>query len=644
MIELKDNEIKLLQHLLNQFDYKTSIELAEFCNVSNRSIKTYISRINDYYPNLIISSMDGYKISNREKAADLINQQIHHYIPQSPKDRESFILKRLLISNQSTPLETFADELFVSTDTILNDVTNIRKLLLDFDLTLSINADILKINGPDYNKKKLLKHKLIEDSKDSFLSLTTIQEYFPNIDLFQIKEIFLKILNKHQYFIDDFSLLNFILHLAVTMERQQINKESLDINTDGYNFKKIEAIIDELSQEIDAKFHYHFSFDDKQYFQLLIMTRIISKSVSTLSFDNLENIVGSETYHLVSLISHHLSTTFNISIKNQDFLIRFSLHIKNLLARLKNKISFTNLQLRNIKDSFPFIYDVSVYIAKLIMNETHFVMSEDEISYISLHLGALIEEQEILNQKITAVFLVPTYFFNSYDLVNRCIEHFKNEILILGIVSSENDLNEFEAFDLLISTVPLKKAYSSRIVYTQFSNPHRLMNDLQQIVLQIIKHKKVDSFKKQLNQLFHRELFFIFSDKTDKDSTINILCDALKDLHYTNDDFKQKIFEREMISPSAYSNIAMPHPLEMIANKTAVAVSLHPEPLKWNENNVRIVFMIATKNDEKLYLKEIFDMISSIIIDNSIVISLSQMNTYDEFISSLATYIEEKIQ
>ena len=95
--------------------------------------------------------------------------------------------------------------------------------LADFELTIKTKNNLVFIDGQETNKK-LISKLIYEDSKDSFLSIKMMQSYLPHFDLTIVKQIVSDKLQKHHYFMDDFSLLNLVLHIAITMERKLIKK------------------------------------------------------------------------------------------------------------------------------------------------------------------------------------------------------------------------------------------------------------------------------------------------------------------------------------------------------------------------------------------------------------------------------------
>ena len=125
----------------------------------------------------------------------------------------------------------------------------------------------------------------------------------------------------------------------------------------------------------------------------------------------------------------------------------------------------------------------------------------------------------------------------------------------------------------------------------------------------------------------------------DQNDAINVMADALKKQGVVDDSFKQKLFERERISSSAYMNIAM-HPLEMCAFNSAIAVSIHREAIPWNDNKVNIIFMLAINITDRLFLKDIFDFITEVIFEETKLKTLLEAKTCEEFIETLISFMK----
>ena len=119
--------------------------------------------------------------------------------------------------------------------------------------------------------------------------------------------------------------------------------------------------------------------------------------------------------------------TYNINLTNENFLIRFAFHLKNLLLRLQYNIKITNIQFSTIKNDYPLIYAISVYIAKIITQSCGYVLPEDEISYICLHVGVLMDEKKLLMVRLNLLL----YVLIIISLVRRYLASYKKLVMMI---------------------------------------------------------------------------------------------------------------------------------------------------------------------------------------------------------------------
>ena len=71
------------------------------------------------------------------------------------------------------------------------------------------------------------------------------------------------------------------------------------------------------------------------------------------------------------------------------FLVKFALHIKNLLLRIRLDRFSTNPYVEYIKSACPLIYEVSVFIADIIYMRTKNRINDNEIAFLALHLSCI---------------------------------------------------------------------------------------------------------------------------------------------------------------------------------------------------------------------------------------------------------------
>src|SRR5690554_2560409 len=245
--------------------------LAEMLDVSIRSIKNYVKEINDEYKDLIHSSVKGYSID--QYAAFEILKNETNGIPQSSSERIFFIIAKLLNSTEHPHLNVYdlCEEIYISLSTLKKDLINVKNRIEKHDLTLITNGDYITIDGLEKNKRKLLSSILYEESSVNFISYESLQKAFAYIDINFIKETVTSVFDKHQYFINDYSLINLVLHIAIAIDR--INNQLSDkaSNENETNIKLNEFnIATEITDLLSDKFNIKYTSNEIKELALLI--------------------------------------------------------------------------------------------------------------------------------------------------------------------------------------------------------------------------------------------------------------------------------------------------------------------------------------------------------------------------------------
>ncbi|WP_052006694.1 PRD domain-containing protein [Listeria fleischmannii] len=91
------------------------------------------------------------------------------------------------------------------------------------------------------------------------------------------------------------------------------------------------------------------------------------------------------------------------------FLNKLALHVQNLYDRSKVNNFTRNDSLLDIKMSYPLIYDISVFISSYITEQLDILLSDDEISFIALHIGAYFEAELNDKEALKAVLISYEY-------------------------------------------------------------------------------------------------------------------------------------------------------------------------------------------------------------------------------------------
>ena len=633
---MKDIELELIKILI-KYQQLTANSLAEYLKVSPRSIKNYVRSINEEYPDTIRSSHTGYQL-NAENAALILNKPISS-IPQNSKERTIYIATKLINLGLEKEINIYdlSEEIFVSISTLRKDILKVKNMLQKYDLELNYKGDILKIQGDEKNKRKMLSTIIYQESSNNFVNLKSIQNNFPDINVDSIRSIILDTFTEYHYFVNDYSLLNLILHITIAVDRirqgniNQIHtKEKVVLKEHEYLLAK------QISIKLERAFQIQYTEAEILDLAILIISRATSIDYSKININNLTGYIGNDCMELVNEILEHINSTYYIRLDEPEFLIRFALHLKNLLIRSQSNSFTKNPLTEEIKRTCPLIYDIAVYSAKLIYDKMQISINDDEIAYIAFHLGSILEQQKKLNSVITAVLYCPNYYNMGVNINNRINTYFSDKLMITELITDESILDQLHDIDLIIATLPLSKIPSIPFLQIQFYFSEKDRYNLEEKLRSIRNLKRQAKYKEYLQQLTAPELFEYRKNTTDtKTKVMNRMVKRLINNGYVEKNFKEEVLERESLSSTAFEGFAIPHSMKMSAKKTAFNIYINPEGITWDDKQVYLVLMMCFNKNQRHIFNEIYEPITITLSEKSNIKKLIESHNYGEFIANV---------
>jgi len=632
---LNAKSLKLLSYLQNQDDWTTSLQLSLKLNVSLRSIKNYISEIKKANPNLIISSRNGYKVNKPEvqtfiKANDSL-------LPQTPEERIDYIIIKLIKTiEESVNIYDLSQEIYISEATLKVDLQKVKNKCYEFDLTIIISGDNINLEGLEKNKRKIINSILYSKLNKNPLDINTIQDAFIDYNIEQIERIIINALKKYHYFINDYSLMNLVLHVTITTDRVKNNYSN------DYIEENNKLLIKEHEYEIarnitrELEIAYNIKFNENEIYELsfLIISNATNLDYKNINKLNLDQLVGKDSMNLVKDLIQDISNQYYIDFNEPEFLVRFALHIKNLLIRIKSNSYSKNPLTDSIKSSCPLIYDCAVSISYRIKTYTNCEINEDEIAYIALHIGATLVNQKNLQTKITCAILFPQHYDLDLKLAESLSSAFHNSLLIKNIVTKEKELQNIQV-DFIISTIQFTNFTTLPFIIINTFLTEKDRKLISNKIEEIKKSKQKLQFLENLHSIFNESLFLRDRDFKNENEAIEFMCDEMQLQGYIKSTFKQEVFEREAMSSTAFNGIALPHSMHMDAVKTGMFVVVNQRPMKWGKQQVNIIFLLTINKSERKVFHDMFDSLTTILSEEVNLKKLISCNSFEEFINTL---------
>ncbi|WP_241960680.1 helix-turn-helix domain-containing protein [Mammaliicoccus vitulinus] len=152
-METRDlNIVKILyQH---QHEYMNSDAIAKLLGLSSKTIRSHIKIINEasneYGFTILIKKSKGYQLQIMDEG--LFNYFLNERFLKDENlnfnnqdSRIRYIMKKLLLDNHYTKLESLSESMFVSVGTLKNDMNEMRKILSQYEIEI--------VSRPNYGMK-----------------------------------------------------------------------------------------------------------------------------------------------------------------------------------------------------------------------------------------------------------------------------------------------------------------------------------------------------------------------------------------------------------------------------------------------------------------------------------------------------------
>ncbi|HBF6021952.1 TPA: transcription antiterminator [Clostridioides difficile] len=626
-----------LNFIKTQHDWIDSSTLANYLNVSTRSIRKYVNEINSN-GEFILSSKKGYKVNLNNNCQTKVDSSENI----SPDNRLNLILKELIVNSNGINIFDLSEELFVSPATIEGDIVKANKFIGSYNLKIKQSKFLLKLIGNESAKRKLMSSIIFKETGSDFLSLFDVQKIYQEYNLTKLKENIIYILKKYNLFINEYAINNILLHLMITIDRIKKNNYIDSVEVVNYIDNNVDInIAKDISNFLESEYNITLTSAELYYlvFQLTNKTTVLN--YNQMDTKSLSNYIDEHFVKLTKKIIKNVYDLYLIDLSDEEFVVKFTLHVKNLISRAKNNQVLRNQIPQKLKDSYPLIYDISVYICNQIQTLENVDIDEDEISYISLHVGSFFDRQKLLEDKVLCALITPNYYDLQFKIVRDLEKRFNESIEIIQIFSDTHNLDFDNKVDMVITTLPINDRCPIPFVYVNPYLNRKDYDNIQSKFIQIKDRKNILTVQNHLEMYFSESLFMknIYLDSA-KDY-IRFMGNILYENKYVKPNYIDDVLIREKMSSTAFNNnVAIPHSMKMDALKTGVCLIVNDKPVKWVEEKVQIIAMIPINEKEKEKFNYIFESFIEILSEWNNVKELTKADNYSSFMNRIAYLIQ----
>lgn len=642
---MKKKLVDMLQFLSQQTTSITSAELANALDISTRSVKNFVHEINSLYgTKIILSSRTGYTLNPKSNISLLLNED--NDTPPSTNEERSFYIIKQLFLNHTSKVEIFdlCDYLCIGYSTVRSLISKMNKTFSSYHVEFTCENEQVQIKGSEQDKRKLISYVINEEYKNSFINADNLMENFADLDIPLLQSIIQDTFQKNNFYLNDFSFTNILLHLSIIIDRalsgNQLNSGRTDFHFDTEQEKQL---LYNLKQQLESNFD--ISLNNYELFEIYMLFKANANYSLNAFSDELTKIVGNEIVDLTEKYVHDINNYYMIDLSSNAFKTPFSLHLKNLIFRASQHRYTSNAMAQVIRTNSPLVFDIAIFISLDLMERFNILVNEDETAFLAMHIGAEIERQNESKNKIPVVLICPDYHNMAQQITNTLLINFGNQINLLDCLHHENQIKEVKnQIAIIFSLIPLsiKPEANQMIVYLSPLNLSSQFETIQNALTKSSESYKDYTLRLNFHEYFEEDLFVINDNFKTKEQVLTYLCDRLSTKNYVDSNFEEKVYQRENAATTAFGNIAIPHTVDMNAIKTSISVCISKKGIQWGKNTVYIVLLLAINKADRRQFRYLYESLISIFTENNIVQEVRNCNSFKQFENFVYSWIEQK--
>lgn len=631
---------QILELLLNNSTnrYVSTSFLAQKFNVSTRTIRSDIQALNKeltaFKAKIKNKRGAGFYLTNVDAETKVkLLQVAKSDLPATRSEERIAAVEQYLLLNDRVKLSDLVENFFISDNTFFSYLVTIKKEFNEFNLKVNKAKDYYKVKGSETDKRNFIISKLINKKSDNYIVDFTEKErsILANVNLDKLKKQIHAFLRHYNYHISDINTKNIILHFALTISRIKLNFH-LETSTHANIKKSVLNNLIELFAKIEREYEIELNQQEKDDLVYHFALNFPECVIDTNKTNSKESIAKAVTFFL-----QNIKREFAINLLNdQELRVNLTQHLTNLVKIKKVNGKRKNPLLNVILSTFPYAYEITAYSAPILEHMLNLKLDDDELSFITLHIGASIERQGSRSSKKNAALICGSGVSTAALVRAKLETQFASFLNITGTYTYDEYLEgKANNNNFLISMVPINNA-KVPVIQIDLANFH---ND----ILQLSEYlRSLNNPYRAIDKLFDEENIYLLKEKMSKNELLDMLIKKLEQKKIVNKDFKEKVYEREkMYSTAVGGKIAIPHSLGYATNKSKVCFARLAQPIMWDEKNeVKYVFLLAIARQDYLSVQKLFDFIVDLQTNSTFREIIDKSSTADDIKTAISKLIQ----
>lgn len=630
----------ILKYLKEVGEYVTSEQLSAICHVSTKTILKDIQSLNEdmkvtdnyidvkpsYGLKLVINDMDAFSDFSASY------RPFQDYFVFSVNEREDWVQKYLIEEDKWIKSEYICEMLFISPSVLSQCLKTIRKSLAQYDLKLVQKPHYgMKVEGREFNKRLCLSaiYMTYIDQREDFPGKQFNEEELEVINT--ITSVLDNVLTRFEISMSEVSVQNFIIDIFVLLKRvkqgillKATEKMVIDISRWTESIVAVE-IAKEIKKQLDIE------LGDQEIVSLSI--HLASKRIIRHYDESIHRIIQNfDVMQIVDNMLNNIAEQWHIDFtQDRELCSMLTLHLIPLEVRSRYNVVLQNPLTIKIKQQNILAYQLAVSACNQLVDYHGNNLSDEEISYIALHIELALLRKQIKEKKNVLIMsgggrgTSSILAYQIKELYNKYI----NEIKMVDYIGIKK--YDFSHVDLLITSAPIKEELPISIIevnyYLTEQDKKKIKNYLDdQEIFHMSLHLEENLILRNINISKKEDVIAYMIQHTIK-----------------QEDLIEKMIENDYIGNYELENMVAVLSCQANIPKSKVIMAILEKPILWNKRKVQLIIMPIIGAHMNLQVLDLFKELSLLVQNALYIKKIIKKQNYKDILDIFAD-IESKNQ
>ena len=634
----RQRQDRLLQTLLRQDEWATAASLADLLGVTPRSIRSYVVALNARTSDsdAVESGPAGYRAG--AGAHDALRARPDG--ESAPRDRLHALVRMLLDATDGIDFYETAGRLHVSDATLEADLARVRGLLDGMALRLERDREMVRLRGAEVAQRRLLSRLAHDEMDAGSFHPESIRRALTGtaVAVGPFKTALVSELGELGYYVNELAISDVLLHIAIAADRVSAGR-ALETPVAGTweEIPKLGAVIRDLAAE---HFGVALGEGDSAHLATLVLTRAIAPGQAAAA-DAVRSGVDAGIEAAVRAEIVQAAADYQVDLVDEKFILRLALHVQNLLRRAEEQAWTRNPLTRSLKSAYPMIFEVAVSIASGLHDRLGAPIHDDEIAYIAMHIGGRLERSRKAESILTATIVCPGYY-ELHELLRSSVDRsLGSSVEVTGVVTTVDPDWESIDTDLVLTTID-PGASGERYVRIQPFLTDADVERVSQTAARLRRARRLNRLREELSRYFSPDAYLHPLPDEGAEAIIRRLGGMLTTSGLIGDDYVENTIARERMSSTAFTDaLAVPHALQMTAERTAIAIGVADGSVAWGDGRVQVVALAAFSESDRTAFQTVFEQLVEVFSERESVQRIVRRGTtFEAFLDELVAVID----